>query len=1099
VFSPKKIAANIRKVEKDNNLVLKENSVKECIAVFDHFQSISKMEGKRAYYCREAQSEEEFVFAPWELAWIKNELMMCACSFPYWFYRYFFLKDKENRIRRPDVLIAQKIYMDILAEKDELNLPMLFIILKARQLGMSSITEAVILWIALFRRGSHTLISSAEESKSIQMSEMIWIALENLPQWMKPRLTREDRTKGPEFGDIDSDVLIQHGAQTKGIGRGSTPIAAHLCLRGDSLVDVGNGDLKEIQHIRIGDTVITDSGARAEVSAISVRPVEGREVVEVRTWLNRERISLTADHKVFTKDGWKPAGELTKDDWIGTPVRKITGKLTHLLSPDIRDSWGKKKRGKCSEMLILLDEEMGFVFGYYLAEGCLIFNPQGASMVNFALHQSEKAYADRAIKAMQPFTAKINFKHRPGTKTAIIQAYGSSFSRFIHEHFGCTDKKRIPEWVFETNHEFLRGIVAGYFSGDGSKSNTGLGAVVSATSVRPRILYQIRHILASLGYGWGGITTEKAFIDHRGWNNSKSWTLTISGKPAQIIYDLMGVQARRPYTGKGDFVKKYELTPTHIWTKIKSVLPSSANEVWDIEVNHPDHSFETVIGVVANSECAYYGNAIESIEASLLNSMHENPRTFLVLESTAKRKGDWFHRKWLYNRSHESDGYQKFLCLFLPWYVGRDIYPTDDWLRNHPIPKNYEPSKEALEQAQQAALYVASQPILQKYLGQGWEMPIEQIWHWQFRHFEALEDQKYGDGELMKKFVAEMAADEYSCFQSKRDPVYKKELTDRLRSNVRPHLYDVAIVGSGIDRRFHLTEYHTTQKRHHIDWMTFDDQHRSWQLVPLKGEYSEREDFFLRIWDEPKRGYNYTVGVDIAGGGGGDHSCIEVLRVGENGKPDVQVAQLYSKWVSSQELPPFCLAIGLWYGKFMEPLPQAKMAPETQIAVGDPISYQLPKEGYTNFHRMRRYDTPKSASNRGGRMGWATVGWSRQLMLDYEKLAIEAGWLQINSLRTIEELEGLESDETETGRTRHDHSSTTYSDSIFGLGIAHFVSHDEETLAQRMGGALPRVQEEPQEERTEQRESVEAIFGRTLMLEERMREVPTDDELDFVF
>ena len=80
----------------------------------------------------------------------------------------------------------------------------------------------------MFRRGSHCVIASAEEDKSIAMSNMVSTGLENLPLWMKPEITKESAKSGWEFGSNESDILIEHGAQTKGISRGSTPIAAHL-------------------------------------------------------------------------------------------------------------------------------------------------------------------------------------------------------------------------------------------------------------------------------------------------------------------------------------------------------------------------------------------------------------------------------------------------------------------------------------------------------------------------------------------------------------------------------------------------------------------------------------------------------------------------------------------------------------------------------------------------------------------------------------------------------------------------------------------------------------------------------------------------------
>ena len=595
MFSPSVIRSNLDRIQRSQGTPLVEYPLAKSIAVSDHFLALTHSDGKRKWYQREKQTEDEFQFVQWEQDWIRNELYVCACTFPYWYFRYFFLKTKEGRIERPERLAAQLIFLDILADLDEQALPIILFILKARQLGVSTVVEAIILWTAMFRRGSHCVIASAEEEKSIDMSGMVWTALDNLPLWMAPTLTAESKQKGPVFGELASDILIQHGAMTKGISRGSTPHAAHV------------------------------------------------------------------------------------------------------------------------------------------------------------------------------------------------------------------------------------------------------------------------------------------------------------------------------------------------------------------------------------SEVSWFNDPVQTIESSLLKAMHENPRTFLVLESTAKKKDDWFHQTWKYNREAESTGRNKFTCLFLPWYVGHDKYPTADWIHNHPIPVDWTPKPITIIQAIKAAFYVKITPLLNKHLGDGWKMPIEQQWFWEFSYDEASRSEQ-----SLRSFFAEMAADEISAFQSKRTVAFSTETLDRLRNEISPTFTDYAVVGDGIDQRFHLRPHWSSKKRIHIDWMTMDGQARQWQLIPLSSTPDEDHDFFLRIWEHPKKGFNYTIPVDPSAGIGRDHSALEILRIGKLREPDTQVAQLYSRWLPAAELPPFCQALGIYYGKMMEPIAEAYLCPETQISTGDFIVHQLNKEGYTNIHRMRRYDMAPKSGSIPNRLGWAT-------------------------------------------------------------------------------------------------------------------------------
>lgn len=701
--------------------------------MYEYFRAMERTEAKKLVYCRPGENPAQFKFNRDEALWIQNEMFMCACSFRYWYYRYFFIKTKEGTIQRPDVLIAQEIYMDILGDLDLMGLPILLFILKARQLGLSTITEAMILWISIFIEASHCVVASAEEEKSEDMANMVWLGLEMMPLWMQPTLTRDDRKMGPEFGLIHSDILLQHGSMTKGISRGSTPIAAHL------------------------------------------------------------------------------------------------------------------------------------------------------------------------------------------------------------------------------------------------------------------------------------------------------------------------------------------------------------------------------------SEVAYYPNPIETIESSLIRAMHENPRTFLVLETTARRKDDWTHRTWLKNRKGEDTGYNRFTCLFLPWYVGRDKYPTEEFLRNHPIPEHWKivsdarneswrmvqgrvetgPMEETLKQAASSKLYVATTPLLKRYMPHNWEMPPEQMWYWEFNYVEAVE----GGDETYKSFLAELAADERSCFQSKKQSVFTQQVLDELEANKQKKYTDYAIVGSGIDERYSLKEYWSSSKqRIDVNFQTIQGEYLSWKLIPLKETPQDfTQKFYLRIFELPRTGYLYNIGIDTSSGSGQNNTVYLVNRYkkeaedgedkdGKEQEPDYEAAILCSPWIPSPESPGFALVLGVLYGQYMSPVREAMVAPEVQISVGDFISYQLAKVGYTNFYYMRRFDVRTAPGHRPTRRGWASVSWSKQMMQEAFEHAIKNGWFQVNSDDLIEELNWMESDETETGKVVYDHAHDKTNDSYIAGGIAYFTAHGEETIMKRVKANLkPRRKPSHEEDKPQKLTGLELL------------------------
>lgn len=1093
MFSRKIIQKNIDRIEAETGIRLVENTEEQSKKVFDHFQAMQQTDGKRSWYQREGQTEAEFDFVQWEKDWIRNELTYCAVSFPYWFYRYFFLKTVDGRIFRPEKQVAQSILLDILSEIDEKQLPIILFLLKGRQLGISTIVEAIIMWIAMYRRGSHTVIASAEETKSVDMSNMVWNALDNLPLWMMPTLTGESRSQGPIFGHQGSRIQIQHGAQRKGISQGATPIAAHICLAPNTLIQLTDGKLWPIHAVPAGSEIVTHTGKTAKIKQIwkSHRTHEiGR-----RIWIHGTYAPLdcTIDHPVRVVDEWKEAYELQRNDWVFRPVREITHELKQATFPPNTNYKRSSNKSKIENFEYTFDT--GYACGLYLAEGTIRWNknkygnfPAG---IQYTIHAKEIEEVQKRI--MAAFGMETLSHRRTTSKTATVMIYWSALGRWMAEEFGRTDGKRVPAWAWQAGREFCRGIVRGYLDGDGHYLPD--GTEVFATSTRETIPTSLREMVASLGYGWSSIHYRESGEFYRR-NCKAAWTWQIASRTAYELRKDLGLPCVEP-TKDPDHWRWAELGGLEL--QVESVGHSWLPVVYDLEVDHVDHSFLTPSCCVKNSEVAYFDNPSDTIERGLIRAMHENPRTFLALESTAKTKDDWFHTTWKYNREMEATGMNRYTCLFLPWYVGIDKYPTKDFMRNHPTPDTWEPLKITIEQASKARLYVRSQPLLRKYLGEKWEMGRDQMWFWEFNYFEAARSEQ-----TLRNFYSELAADEFTCFQSKKGYAFAHDVLDRLKKEVEeaPQYTDYAITGSGIDQRYYLSAYHDTKPGISINFETIEGEQREWKLIPLKSTpRDETESFFLRIWEHPKRGYTYTIPGDTGAGVGKDRTCMGVMRVGRGGEPDVMVALLLSAWLPAIESPPFFHALGIYYGKMMEPIQEAYLCPETQLgAGGDPIVHQLNKEGYSSIHRMRRYDMAPRGGGMPNRLGWATTAWSRPLITQTMQVALRNGWVRFYDERILEEIENLEMYEDDSGGVYIDHSSSSHDDAWMTMCIGHWCSHDEETLSARKAGRLPSKSATTQPKEPETWTS-EQMMSRQIMLEERSSRWSEEDEQesDYVY
>jgi hypothetical protein len=94
----------------------------------------------------------------------------------------------------------------------------------------STITELLVAHRIIFTYGVNAIIASSAQQQTGIMAGMIFLAYDKLPFWMQPPPTRRSESEKGQlaFGGIMSGVSFQHGSQTTGIGRGSTPTVIHL-------------------------------------------------------------------------------------------------------------------------------------------------------------------------------------------------------------------------------------------------------------------------------------------------------------------------------------------------------------------------------------------------------------------------------------------------------------------------------------------------------------------------------------------------------------------------------------------------------------------------------------------------------------------------------------------------------------------------------------------------------------------------------------------------------------------------------------------------------------------------------------------------------
>lgn len=537
------------------------------------------------------------------------------------------------------------------------------LILKGRQQGCSTYVAARFYHKATRQKGKSVYILSHEAATTTKLFNIVKRYHEYIPEVARPE-TEKCNDRSIIFS-VNSEYTVGT-AGNKNTGRGGTVQLFHGCVHEDSLVVLADGSTKTMRDIEEGDLVITSSGRVAPVTLKTNTGV--KQTYEIKTWLTNESIKVSKDHKILTQRGWVKTEDISKDDYIRLPEFTLNNARKFydftLKNLPKKQNQGTRHREYAR---VPLDYNFGYLLGYYLAEGHLkkqSKEPRRLCHVQFACHENENFF-ENIRPLVEEFSTSVKEKVTPGTHRKTITCYGTFLAEMVSSICGRVESKHVPSWFFNTNKEFLTGVLRGYFDGDGSKTDD---TRTRATCVRERIIRQMRRIALALKLGVPGLSYH---------NNRRRYDKDT--EPA-FVMSLNGFSNRR-FNGEDipfeHFEKnsKYKRIDGKWYVKIKSITPADVATTYDIEVGHNDHDFDTPIGIISNSEVGFYENTDE-LQTGLLQSIADMPGTEIILESTANGMGNFFHRMCMGAMKGEND----YELIFIPWFWQDEYYkepPSD--------------------------------------------------------------------------------------------------------------------------------------------------------------------------------------------------------------------------------------------------------------------------------------------------------------------------------------------------------------------------------------------------------------------------------------
>ena len=176
---------------------------------------------------------------------------------------------------------------------------------------------------------------------------------------------------------------------------------------------------------------------------------------------------------------------------------------------------------------IPLNNEFGYFIGAYLADGMcndlrIIISKHEERFIT-PINQLMESWSIGA-RHVTTIKKEANLETGQNEWKSIDHIYQSTLlADLLGKVFGKTSEdKNIPTWILQTPKEFLKGLISGYFSGDGSIS---LEGDISASSVGKQMLEIIGLILNRFNISW---TIHKTRQDRKAFPNAKEYLYNIN-------------------------------------------------------------------------------------------------------------------------------------------------------------------------------------------------------------------------------------------------------------------------------------------------------------------------------------------------------------------------------------------------------------------------------------------------------------------------------------------------------------------------------------------------------------------------------------------
>jgi intein/homing endonuclease len=511
---------------------------------------------------------------------IKQEYKKCLGSPVYFMKKYVKI---QHPIRGSIFFDLYPFQQDALQDFHDFNFN---IILKSRQMGISTLVAAYSLWQMIFNKDKNILIISLKQEVAKEIITKVRFANDNLPPWLKVKCDEDNRlslkfvngshiratstTKKSGVSLALSLLIIDEAALIEDAGELWTSAQPTLSTGGRAII---------LSCVTKNTIVMTDKGLKQigdfidnkKMGGYEIQPysVLGKNILRQGNLIQNNGIKqtkiiktkfaeleCTENHKLWayknkeSKFGWYKSEDLEIGDYLCQQIgKRIWGNSDEIVefNPTI------SSKIHYSFYPTQFYPDLCYFLGLYISEGSSykVLNKNGnmvGGSITITCGDDISLVFDR-LNLSYSCWDKLHYTISNKNLVEFMEYIGFDLSKKANQ-------KEIPSRLLELSEKNIIYLLRGIFDGDGSGTKDGR---VNLTSTSKILIDQIRIILSNFGIVG---SVYKELIEklnnrnHKIKYNYDSYKLEICGRNALKYYNLIGFNLDRKQKNKDILLKK---------------------------------------------------------------------------------------------------------------------------------------------------------------------------------------------------------------------------------------------------------------------------------------------------------------------------------------------------------------------------------------------------------------------------------------------------------------------------------------------------------------------------------------------------------------